>query len=241
MVGAALTPPALLVARDIIRHDRDASADRQLAQEEQPITEKEFTARVVEQGMQHDWEKCSVWPGLAIISPEADLYTTPTLDKGSKIAWPDGQRTNQLAVQRPFLIKRSVEENRSPYNTPTTPIGPSVLGFWMPDSEQIAFFDQAAESYEATMPTNSDARIYLGPGEENGFIGQEVTLQPPSFVNNLTWRYLDNKISTDSGEVTVHKVVGRSAWADLEQAAADYQTFETIRTGDDIVQFPGTN
>jgi hypothetical protein len=110
----------------------------------------------------------------------------------------------------------------------------------MPDSEQMAFFDQGNQSYEATMPTNSDAPIWF-PGEQDGFVGQEVTLQPSVFINNLTWRYLNNSISTAEGEVTVHKVVGRSAWADLEQAAADYQTFETARSGDDIVQFPGTN
>jgi len=237
-LGVALTPPALLVVRDIIRHDRSASAAKQLEQEEQPMTERQLTAGVVEQGMQSDWEKCSVWPGLAIISPEATLYTTPTLDKGSEMAWPYGQGKNQLAVQRPFLIQRSVEENRTPYNTPTTPIGPGVMGFWMPDSEQMAFFDQGAEDYEAIMATNSDAPIWLG---EDGFVGQEVTLQPSLFVNNLTWRYLDNNVSTAYGEVTVHKVVGCSAWADLEQAAADYQTFETVRAGDDIVQLPGTN
>jgi hypothetical protein len=104
-LGVALTPPALLAVRDIIRHDRAAAAARQLAREEQPLTERQFTARVVEQGMKSDWKKCSVWPGLAIISPEATLYTTPTLDEGSEMAWPYGEGTNQLAVQRPFLIQ----------------------------------------------------------------------------------------------------------------------------------------
>jgi hypothetical protein len=119
-----------------------------------------------------------------------------------------------------------------------TPPRPGVMGFWMPDSQQIAFCDQQAYSSEILMPTNSDAPIYKSNTSYNGIIGEKVDLEPAVQRGGLTYRYLqDETHSAFDRHYTVDKVVGRSAWVDIEQEATAFDAFRT-GVGTDIVQLP---
>jgi|GEM_PF-3167958 hypothetical protein len=241
--GALLTVGGSFVLKHVIndheRHELEQAAEYADGDfEREELADRDYD---VKQGMRRYWQEASVWPGLAILPPDVQLFGTVMLDKDSEIAWPKGSEADHLAVQRPFMVLQTLkDEGFVPISGEAgdQPPLPGVMSFWMPDSQQIAFCDQQAFSSEILMPTNSNAPIYESDTNYNGIVGENVHLEPAVARDGLTYRYLQYGGDWFGEDEIVTKVCGRSIWANLAEVATAYTAFETGQ-GTDLVQLPG--
>ncbi len=216
--------------------DGCSSRRREQEAKERRRENAEQIALIVKSGMTRNWQRVSVWPGLALVPASVRLYTTPTLHEDTEISWPGPYEVHDLAAQRPFMISRCLALNKSAVDPPADLVGSEVMGVWLPETEDIVFFDRAANYTRILLPTNSGADIYDSNFED--IKGEDVILEKPLENRGLTWRYLEiNRPPPYEGNRVV-KVCGRSAWLDLGQQAEVIKAYET-GWGDDPVQLPG--
>lgn len=201
--------------------------------------------RKVEKGLSGDWDKATVWPGLALIPHSVELFTTPTLHEGTKVDFPKDHLSDHLVVQRPFMVFETVQANPTASSNKQA-VGPEdidaeVLGFWLPNSNQLAYCDRAQYATEILLPTHSRAGIY--ENDEGGYqriVGESVTLQPAAEREGLVWRYLDNTVRGILAKPFVSaKVCARSLWQNMVDSAIDYYSDEANQgSGADLISLP---
>ncbi len=201
----------------------------------------ETIARRVKEGMAYDWKYGSVWPGLAILPSSVDLYRTPSLHPATKINWP-GKPDEHLIAQRPFMIKGSLDVNTN-LNESRDGIGDETMGFWLPNSEDIVFLDRSAHRFQILMPTHTAAAVFRNDYQD--IVGEPVALEPAVERNGVTWRYINSEVVYLDGSqgsrrdaIPIHKVCGRSGWADQRTATAEYNDFQTGNLNPDFITLP---
>lgn len=201
-------------------------------------------AKAFDQGVSREWSVVNVWPGLAIIPSDVELYTTPTLEAETTVDWPSDKTDKHLLAQRPFMARATARANdlHSPgSNHLEVPVAPEVLGFWLPQTNDMVFCNRAAYKSSILLPSHSPLPLY-----ENNFqdvIGEKINLQPPLNHKGLIYRYLKTEEVNyyfspgDEDIETITKVVARSVWADPAYAAQAFYDFSTGE-GPDLIDLP---
>jgi hypothetical protein len=229
-MGALAAVPGLLVAKDFLDEQQVKQEDEQ--ERELAVDFKER----FETGISDNWLAGVVWPGLAIIPPSVELFSTPTLYKTTQVQWSEEKTREHLAVQRPFMAHGTAAMNQVGMPDVLQAVGPEVLGFWLPNSDEMVFCDRAEYSDQILLPTNSTAGIYYDNRRVIG--GESITLEPAVRRDSLTWRYLENQLAVGGARPeTLTKVCGRSTWAGIDQVSEAYYDFDT-RHGNDLIQLP---
>ncbi|MES2971432.1 MAG: hypothetical protein V4702_03870 [Patescibacteria group bacterium] len=186
----------------------------------------------VRQGMKESWITASVWPGLAILPSSVRLFATPTLHHDTEVEWPQDKRDQHLTLQRPFMVRASLEQNNYDHEDETVPVGDEVMGFWLPGTNTVAFIDREHYSHQILLPSHSGKPVYTD--NFAGIVGESILLEAPVTRQGLTWRYLKSERVYQEGDanfarraVSVNKVVGCSVWSDTPEALGAYNAFET--------------
>lgn len=241
IAAGSLVGAGIAVNHLVVQHDRDEQEHQEGLQAAANL------GKLVSEGLEGNWQKATVWPGLAFIPRSVQLFSTPTLQEGTKVAWPDDHLQDHLAVQRPFMIWSTAEANK-----PTEPalredsvigeVYPETLGFWLPNSNQLAYCNRGQYWNDILLPTHSQDPIYQGA--KDGYqtiVGEAVTLQPALRREGLVWRYLSiiGRLDSDLQSFEWTKVCGRSQWDNMSDTTKDYYDDEANQgDGGDLISLP---
>lgn len=217
---AELTIPDVLPGPNLVTEDQQLEVDKKFAE-------------TVKAGIRKDWRKASVWPGAAIVPENVELFSTPNLNHKTHLDWPAAGK--HLLVQRPFMMDATIAMNGLQGDHPYVP--PEVMGFWLPDSNDIAYFDRQQFKSDIWLPTHTREAVFLNNYET--VKGENITLEPAVHRDGLDWRYLVADHYTYLNEPPTHitKVCGRSiAERNIVKLQEYYQDF--VETPRQVIKLP---
>ncbi len=110
--------------------------------------DEQLATQAFANGLQSDWDKVTVFPGLLVIDPAIQVYSDVSLAANKKLTWTTTSDQPILA-SRPFFVKGSLATYAGKYKkstnqslariTPQLPNG--LVALWAPGPGRLVYFD----------------------------------------------------------------------------------------------------